>query len=59
MVMESTWNCSMESTWNCSMESTWNCSMESKLDMPHSIWNPVESIGNGVGFHMESMMSME
>ena len=53
----------------CSMESIWTVPWNPRWLCLHSIWNPVESMWNPCGihveliipssFHMESMMSME
>ena len=51
--MESIWTCSMESIWTCSMESIWTIPWNPWWICLHSIWNPVESIWNSDGFHME------
>ena len=69
IVINSIWICSMESIWTCSMESMWTCPWNPYWICPDSIWNPVESMWNSDGFHMEltipwsfhmeSMMSME
>ena len=53
MVINSIRIYSMESIWTCSMESIWTCPWNPWWICLHSIWNPVESIWNSDGFHME------